>query len=126
MNLREFSHKDQSQEFNTMSLGTTEAFTAKYVITMAHNRLVTMEGYNLLFNNCQHYCKGVAAEIQVSNVFNLWKDALIEILKDAAVAGTAAKSTNCMQRVGPQTGSSLTKKVKELFEYYLATTKSNA
>ena len=125
VNLRSFSYKDKSQEFNTISLGTTEAFTAKCVIAMAQERLTKHGHYNLLFNNCQDYCKGVATEIQVSNVFKLWKDELIEILKGAATAGTAAKSTNCMQRVGPQTGSSLTKKVKELFEYYLATTKSN-
>ena len=132
VNLRSLSHK--CPDLNALSLGTTEEFTAKHIITKAHDRLVKMGHYHTLFNNCQDYCKEIASDIKVSNILTLWSKELSEILQEiasvtttgAVVVGTAVESVKCMQRIGPQTGSSLTNPIKNLFDYYYATTKKIA
>ena len=131
VNLRSLPHK--CPDLNALSLGTTEAFTAKRIIAKAHDRLVKMGCYHAIFNNCQDYCTEVASDIQVSNIFTLWSKELSEILQGiasitttgAVAVGTVVESVKCMQRIGPQTGSSLTNPIKDLFDYYLATTKKN-
>ena len=133
--LRLLSH-DQS-DLNALSLGTTNKFTAKYIITKAHDRLVKMGRYHTILNNCQHYCRELASEILVTNICELWGKELIAILQgaieaavdvavaSAVAAGTAVESGRCMQRIGPQTGSSPIKPIKNLYDYYNATTGRN-
>ena len=55
VNLRSFSR--DYPDLNALSLGTTEAFTAKHNITKAHDRLVRMGRYHFLFNNCQNFVR---------------------------------------------------------------------
>ena len=131
VNLR--SYPDKCPDLNALSLGTTEAFTAKGIITKAHDRLVKMGRYHTLFNNCRDYCKELAGDIQVKKIFEKWNEELFEILQAAArmvatgavFASTAAASARNMQRVGPRTGNSLTKPIRNLYEYYNATTGRN-
>ena len=128
VNLR--SYPDQYPDLKALSLGTTEAFTAKRIITKAHDRLVNMGCYHTLYNNCQHYCKQVARDTQAkqNTIRKEWNKELKAIVEggiseaadtSAVVAGTDMESAKCMQRVGHQTGS---KTMKELYDYYNATT----
>ena len=131
VNLRSYS--DDHPDLNALSLGTTEEFTAKRIITKAHDRLVKMGRYHTIFNNCQDYCTKVASDIEVSNICKLWSEELNKILQGiasvtttgAVAVGAAVESVQCMQRVEPQTGSSLIKPIKDLYEYHNATTKKN-
>ena len=124
------SYSDDHPDFKALSLGITEAFEAKHIITKAHERLVNMGCYNTLFNNCQHYCHGVASDLQVSIIHGKWSEELNTILQGiasvtttgAVAVGTVVESVKCLQHVGPPAGSSLIKPIKSLYKYYDATT----
>ena len=133
------SYPEDHPDLKALSLGTTEAITAKHIIRKAHDRLVNMGQYHTLFNNCQDYCHGVAKDhckqvardTQVKKIHTNWNKELKEIVEvgiseaadtSAVVAGTDMESAKCMQRVGHQTGSNEDKTMKELFDYYDATT----
>ena len=129
VNLRSYPNK--YPDLKALSLGTTEAITAKRIIRKAHDRLVNMGQYHIIYNNCQDYCNGVASDIQVSIIRGKWSEELKAIVEggiseaadtSAVVAGTDMESVKCMQRVGRQTGSNEDKTMKELFDYYDATT----
>ena len=132
-NLNLLSHKDKKQELKTLSLGTTEAFTAKHIIAKAHDRLINMGRYHTIFNNCQSYCTKLASEILATSICELWSEEFYKILQGiasvtttgAVAIGTAVESVKYMQRIGPQTGSSLIKPIKDLYNEYEATTKKN-
>ena len=117
VNLR--SYPDKCPDLKALSLGTTEAITAKHIITKAHDRLVNMGCYHTLYNNCQHYCNGVASDIQVSIIRGKWSEEL-----NAIVEGRVSKVADTS--VGPQTGSNKEKTMKDLYNHYNATTKKNA
>ena len=132
VSLRALSHK--CSDLNASSLGTTAAFTAKNIITTAHNRLVMMGHYHTIFNNCQDYCKELASKILATSIFEIWKEEILEILQAvASIVGTgrvivrATVSTvesarcTCMQHVGPPTGDNPTKKIKDLYDEYNTT-----
>ena len=141
VNLR--SYPDDHPDLKALSLGTTEAITAKRIITKAHDRLVNMGRYNLLFNNCQNFCKELASAIEVEkSICKTWYEEIYAILKgaikaavaftteitiaSAVVLGTVVESARSMQRIGPQTDSSLTKPIKKLCDEYEAKFKKDA
>lgn len=125
VNLRSLPPK--CPDLKALSLGTTEAFTAKLIITKAHDRLINMGSYHALLNNCQDYCNKLAADMQVSSICELWSDELNTILQGiasvtttgAVAIGTAVESTRCLL----QTGSRFQiKSIKDLYDEYFATT----
>ena len=119
VNLR--SYPDDHPGLKALSLGKTEAFTAKHIITKAEDRLVRMGRYHTLFNNCQDFCKELASDIQVEkSICKTWYEELIAILQ--GVFEAAVESARCMKRVGPRTGSSLIKPLEDLCDEYDATT----
>ena len=129
VNLR--SYPDKYPGLKASSLGTTEASTAKRIIRKAHDRLVNIGQYHIIYNNCQDYCKQVASDTQAKEIRKEWNKELKAIVEvgiseaadtSAVVAGTDMESAKCMQRVGRQTGSNEDKTMKELFDYYDATT----
>ena len=133
------SYPEDYPDLKAISLGTTEAIAAKHIITKAHDRLVNMGKYHTIYNNCQDYCKQVAKDhckqvardTQVKQIHKNWNKELKAIVEvgiseaadtSAVVAGTDMESAKCMQRAGRQTGSNEDKTMKELFDYYDATT----
>ena len=117
VNLRSFSH--EQPDLKALSLGATEAFTAKYIITTAHDTLVSWGYYHAVLNNCQDYCKEIATKIKVSDKFKNWKDALLA----EVFTGSAILMTGGVIIGAGISGASLLPSVKELYEMYDTTTR---
>ena len=138
VNLRSLSR--DCPDLKALSLGTTNEFTAKYIITTAHNTLVSLGYYHAVLNNCQDYCKEIAAKIKVSDKFTNWKDALLaEVFGGSAslitaaatigvgigvgIATTISASRSGMHHTGLQSTCGLLTSVKELYKKYRTTTR---
>ena len=121
VNLRSFSR--DYPDLKALSLGATEAFTAKYIITTAHDTLVSLGYYHAVLNNCQDYCKGIATKIKVSDKFTNWKDALLAEVFRGSTSLTTGGVIIGTGITGAISGSSLLPSVKELYEMYNATTR---
>ena len=125
VNLRSLSH--DYPDLKTLSLGTTNEFTAKYIITTAHDTLVELGPYHAVLNNCQDYCKELATKIKVSDKFTNWKAALlVEVFGGTTILITAAATIGAGVTIGVGistiSASSLLPSVKELYEKYDTTT----
>lgn len=123
VNLCSFSHKQPA--LKVLSLGTTNKFTAKYIITTAHDTLVSLGYYHEYFNNCQDYCKNLAAKIKVSDKFTNWKDALLDevfggsfmLLDSNVIVGAVIIAAGV---ISEQSTPGLLTSVKQLYEAYKA------
>ena len=134
VNLRSLSR--DYPDLKVLSLGESEAFTAKHIITTAHNTLVSLGYYHAVLNNCQDYCKEIATKIQVSDKFTNWKDALLaevfggsaSLITGGAVIGVGiataiSASRSGMHHTGLQSTCGLLTSVKELYKKYRTTTR---
>ena len=125
VNLRSLSH--DHPDLKTLSLGTTNEFTAKHIITTAHDTLVELGSYHAVLKNCQDYCKNLATKIKVSDKFTNWKDALlVEVFTGSTIlTGHVTIGAGVTIGVGISTisASSLLPSVKELYEKYHTTTR---
>lgn len=117
-NLRFFSH--EYPDLKALSLGTTNELTAKYIITTAHDTLVSLGYYHAVLNNCQDYCKEIATKIKVSDKFTNWRDALLAEVFGGSVTLRGASGISYARL---QSASGLLISVKELYEKYNTTTR---
>ena len=131
VNLRSFSRDCPS--LKALSLGTTNEFTAKHIITTAHDTLVELGSYHAVLNNCQDYCKELATKIEVSDNFTNWKDALLADVFEgrtnlitvigAVITSAISASKSIKYHTGPLSPCGLLPSVKELYEKYHSTTR---
>lgn len=120
VNLRSLSR--DYPDLKALSLGTTNEFTAKYIITTAHDTLVSLGYYHAVLNNCQDYCKEIAAKMKVSDKFTNWKDALLaEVFLGSFMLLGSSVIVGNMLLTGQSTPGLLTS-VKKLYEMYDTTT----